>query len=797
MNLTLTAEEQVITNRTSKKTHDDPFRHKSDTDGIQQKMSRKTESSFVKTLSYHIKKFRKASRKEDMEYHIDYYVDDLILAELLGVDEEFSVDLKSIKKSMGRHGLIQEDDWEWFTIEFVGKMEKQVGDVTKTGWLKHKKLDVLVFTLKYDFLMVNREDLDKLCEQIVDDEYVKPFSAAIRKKYSRTVDVISKIHYTDIIESQSKYGMDVRYVLLSKPKLKEIMSETKTTKQEWVQRQHDKTKEIFYKTALKKGKLAARLLSQRQIDPDHLEAFLNPEYKNLSDPNKLHGVKVGARIFCETVLAGGEMALIGDYDCDGVTSSAMIKSLCKVFDTNCKIFLPDRFKHGYGLNPKTIKAFKEFVGAPPDLLFVLDCGSNNEKEVLELKEFGVKKIIIIDHHIIDQSKVSNSADALITWHLSDDHCEMCTCGEVYQFIRGIRCLTKKIDPIEFLTYAAIGTLGDISPIIGDNRIIVKNGLNPQVLNRMTTQGVSALISQCKVYGNMSQEDISFKVVPKINAAGRLKTPDMALGVLVESDYAVAEEMADALIECNNERKFVQRRIELDAVEMAKADAEKFKHGIAVHNPEWNIGVVGIVASKLVETYGRPCLVMGSYDGVIKGSGRSVEGINLKEILDIISDSFISYGGHSAAAGVTVKEDKIGSFSDDFNKACEEYYKKNSYPKVIRYYDAELSIEKVNDKIGDQLLNNLYPYCDQKNPEPIFKLSDVILYDVEVKEGTTWTLITFYVEKDGIRTPFKMKTFSGKFGSDKEGAKVDIYFAFPQALSGSNYYSPRVEDVIFK
>jgi len=338
----------------------------------------------------------------------------------------------------------------------------------------------------------------------------------------------------------------------------------------WKLRETDTEKE---KILLENGqdRLVARLISQReQIDTSTVENFVATYYSDLSHPHSLKGVKEASLMFCEAVKSKKTIAVFGDYDCDGIFSSVMLHELCLNLDYDCKVFLPSRLEHGYGLNPKGIKAFKKFVKEPPDLFIATDCGSSNEQEIKDLKEWGVKQIIIIDHHLVDDSKKSNSADVLINWHLSENTKELCACGEVFQFIRGVRWLTKKVDPLEYLTYAAIGTIADVSPVIGDNRIIVKHGLNEFSLSHIVASGLHALLNTCYMRSNsLTTEDVSFKIAPRINACGRISTPMIAYDLLIERNIEKADLMASKLNDYNTERKNIQKDIALNAFKWSR------------------------------------------------------------------------------------------------------------------------------------------------------------------------------------------------------------------------------------
>ena len=568
----------------------------------------------------------------------------------------------------------------------------------------------------------------------------------------------------------------------------------------WKQRDYNQESEaFFFKNG--KNKLLARLLAQRNIDLKTIDNFISSEYKSLSHPFSLHGIEKASNIFVEVAKKDGIVWSLSDYDLDGIVSSVMIKELCNTFNLDCSVFIPSRLEHGYGLNPKTIKAFTEGLKTIPDLLIVTDCGTNSYNEIKQLKEFGIRKVIVIDHHLANKDNIANNADALVSWHFGGN-CEMCSCGEVFQFIRGIHQLDKRVKPIEFLTYAAMGTIADCSPIVKDNRIIVKNGLTSYCINHILSSGLTALMKQSRINApTLSQMDISFKLAPKINAAGRMSDANIAYSLLTERNSDIADKIAKMLTDYNDERKLLQKRIEEEAIVCVESDKANSTHGILVWCKGWHIGIVGIVASKLTEIYNKPALVIGDNGGVLKGSGRSIKGVNVKEILDLCPEIFITYGGHAGAVGVTLKNECRNDASKIFNDACRKYFEDNNIDNDnFRYYDAKLTAKAIDPKTSQLIADNLYPYCDENNPEPIFMLPDAIIRKPIFHEGAGWKLMSFNCERDvEVKYPFKM--FSPKWGSEIEGRKADIYFSFPQATEmAQNRYSQfelMVSDIVFK
>jgi len=733
-------------------------KNRNDKDGSCMQIDKKACSRFVRLAKKKSIKVQNSSKDEDINDHIDYW--------LIKGDKKKSIDVKGLKRS-SRQGASQ---WERLWIEYKNVKGNK-------GWL-YGKQDFIAFECPNYFLVVKRQDLQDLCEKIAPfdiNNITTNAEGAYRKIYSRTgrMDILTCISVYDIFDN-------IRYSIWE------------DNKRKWILRPYDKEKKFDCHPLL------ARLLSQRNVSPDKVKPFLEASYDSLSHPYALNGVEEAVEIFCKVALAKGTVAIFGDYDCDGVVSSTMLSELCKVFGLETKVFLPLRSKHGYGLSMKSVESFKEQLKNPTDLLIVTDCGISNYNEIEDLKKFGFKHIIIIDHHIVGDN-ISSNADALINWRLTKGYSEMCACGEVYQFIRGIRLKTAKINPIEFLTYAAIGTIGDVSPLNGDNRIIVRNGLKSYALSHVVSDGLSALIKQSRIYtDDLTQYHVAFKLVPQINATGRLSGPYLAYNLLVESDQTMAEFMAEGLAEKNEERKKLQKEIELEAIKMVEDNILEYKYGIIVNNPKWHIGIVGIVASKLTEKFNKPAIVLGELDGVCKGSGRSIDGINLKAILDTLPEGTLQkYGGHEAAVGVTLADKTPQEVNNIFNNACKNYYISNGFPPNYPYYDAELKISSLTLETARLLSNNLFPYSSE-NPEPVFLVSGATLCNTELKESDAWSLMTFSLKKGDDVSELKALIFNPAFGGEIENKKADVYFTFPQEAKEGKFGNPTlmVKDIQF-
>lgn len=528
--------------------------------------------------------------------------------------------------------------------------------------------------------------------------------------------------------------------------------------------------------------LLARLLSQRKIDD--IDGFLNlPQdtylyIKNMSYLAK--EVRVASNFLIDASKNKKSIAVIGDYDTDGIISSYMIKRLCEIMDIECNVFLPSRFEHGYGLSEQTLASFLAFtvMNQTPDILFIVDCGSSSEKEIHKLKSFGINNVVVVDHHIIQENQFSKSANSVINWRKSDGQ-EMCSCGLVYLIALDMftthtsHGILSRDNIKEMLSLASIGTIADISPIIGDNRIIVKMGLS--FFDKLSSKGLAILIELCKLNNaTITQEQVGFRLAPRLNAVGRLGSPQEAFDLLISKDNDEINDIIKVLETTNKQRQQIQSSMLDEAIAMV--DEDKMQYGIFLVNPNWNIGVVGIVASEIVEKFHRPTIVVGREKGIWKGSGRSTNKLSLIKILDLCSEMFDKYGGHDFAAGVALKKNFIDKSVKIFNNVCQVVLSETEgdcNKKIL--YDATLKPVSINEETY-KLVKLLYPYCEINNPEPVFKLSGLKILSCNKKAKDNWTLFVFKVK--GV--PFKFKTFSKEIGEKIiKNDVVDIYFKFPQ------------------
>ena len=555
-----------------------------------------------------------------------------------------------------------------------------------------------------------------------------------------------------------------------------------------------KATQLSQDKGLHPNRVASVLLSSREIE--NLDSFISPSFKNMLDPETISGCVEVAKYFSEAVKNKWNVAVIGDYDVDGVVSASMLKMFFKAFDVPCHVFLPHRIEQGYGLNPKTMDTFLSECDFKPHMVIAADCGTSSEEEIAKLKKSGTPIVIVIDHHKANEGMFSKSADVVMNWRFGGD--ETCTAGQIFHLAR---YYAKKHIPkgsrmpeslSAFLPMAAIAIVADVMPITSSNRIIVRNGLK-----RMKTApiGMVALAEKCGMTddGAISQKDVAFRMAPRINASGRIDSPVGSYALIMEDDEDLAENHVEELNKWNKSRQIIQKDISKEAIAQAKESG--FKNGILVYNKNWHVGVVGIVASRLVDEFGVPAIVIGESEGKRKGSARSVQGVSVKTVMDSCSKIFDGYGGHDMAAGCSLKEEFYVSAAAEFDAACLKWYEEHGRPDFDKNYDMELEVSDLTNITATALKETLYPYCDVTNPEPIFVVKDVSIVGTNVRNGDTWKLTSFKCCKNGRESGLKFTTFSDDFDKLLDKDPVSIYFSFGQNTSGNWPPDLEIVDII--
>ena len=420
--------------------------------------------------------------------------------------------------------------------------------------------------------------------------------------------------------------------------------------------------------------IIASIVANRNIDDKNLDYFLNPTLKNnLPDPSTLKNMDSSIKILLEKIFRNNTLGILGDYDVDGATSTAILFKYFELIGVNAEIYIPDRIKDGYGISKNSID---HFFRKKVNLLVSLDCGTNDAEFIAYAREKGIE-IIVIDHHEV---KSLGSPLSIINPKLKGDTSNLnnlCTAGLVFLFVIGLnRELRKKnffknkeeINLKELLDIVAVGTICDLVPLHNENRLLVKKGL--EKINLKPNIGLSVLKSKLELENKIKSTDIAYYIGPCINAAGRIGDPFLGFNLLVKNNKKDLEVIAEKLINSNNERKTLEN-ISYNQAKMLLKNLTNMKF-IFLHSKTWHPGIIGIIASRLVQEYKVPAFVMNIDENKVTGSVRSIKNIDISKILaKLVDEGFLeSGGGHAMAGGFKLKEEKLSSL--------QNYLKENSY-----------------------------------------------------------------------------------------------------------------------
>ena len=460
--------------------------------------------------------------------------------------------------------------------------------------------------------------------------------------------------------------------------------------------------------------LLASLLAARNVtDPGEAETFLHPRLASLPDPLETPGLENVARRLALAVERRETVVLYGDYDVDGVTSLAILHRFLAGLGLVTTCFLPLRESEGYGLSRDGLD--RVFSKERPDLIVALDCGTSSHEEAAWLAERGVD-LVIVDHH--EPKKGAVRCDALVNPKVTGGNSDLCTAALVFKLCHGIQKITGRRDPDlrDFLDLAAMGTICDLAPLLGENRIIVRHGLAR--LSHTKWIGLRALMDVASVVPPVTTTEVGFRLGPRLNAAGRLNTAEAALKLLITEDAGEARRLAKELDSCNRERQDLEQRV----LEAAMASLEigfdpEHDCAIVVGGDGWHSGVVGIVASRLCRKYHRPAIVIGfDENGEGHGSGRSIDGLSLVETLGDCAATLGPFGGHHMAAGLSVHRNRFTEFREMFVRAAASRLQPQDLVPRIRL-DARVDVADLDQSHLEEL--SLLEPCGMGNPAPLF------------------------------------------------------------------------------
>lgn len=469
------------------------------------------------------------------------------------------------------------------------------------------------------------------------------------------------------------------------------------------------------------GEVFAQILYNRKtlFDKNFSEDYIIPQLKNLINPSYFYSLEETALKLVNAIKRRKRIVIYGDYDADGITSTALLVNFFRDIKVPVRYYIPSRFTEGYGLNKDAIKSISESA----DVLIVVDSGTNAIDELLYAKSLGLE-VFVLDHHEpsdfwLNHNPINFQEDINIVnpkFYKEDminplfKH--LATVGIAFYLISVIRKLLNiEIKLRNYLDIVAIGTVADLVPMSFINRVMVKTGL--EEINKNQRVGIKKLREVASLNKDINTQDIGYMIGPRINAAGRLADARKSVKLLITRDETSATVLANELEDLNRKRQ----RITENVMREAESQLEKYsyKNAIVLGKENWHSGVVGIVAGKLTEKYKIPSVILSIENGKAVGSARSVAKVNIYKALDRCKELFEKFGGHSAAAGLTIKSEKIQEFAYRLNQHVEEVAEEK--PWAVKEIDMEVPLSYW-DKGKVNQIYSLAPF-GEKNPYPKF------------------------------------------------------------------------------
>lgn len=539
----------------------------------------------------------------------------------------------------------------------------------------------------------------------------------------------------------------------------------------------------------------SKLLVDRGITNYHLaKSFFRPCIEDLHNPFLMNGMEEASLRVIQGITGNELIYVYGDYDVDGTCSAALMYLFLKELGASAEIYIPHRLNEGYGISKTGIDYIKS-KGA--SLIISVDCGITAVEEAAQAKSYGMD-MIICDHH----QPGSTIPDAFAVLDPIKPGCNypfkhLSGAGVAFKLAQAVSDrIGKRELPLQYLDLVAIAGAADIVSLVGENRVLVKKGL--EAVNNNPRPGIAALLRVAGMEpGSITAGNIVFTIAPRINAVGRMGDANRAVDLFITKDPAEAEKLAEVLEGENSQRRKIDEQTFSNAVELVEnkmnIDTEM---AIVLHEENWHPGVIGIVASRLVEKYYRPAIMLTTIDGVAKGSARSILGFNIYEALKQCEDMLIQFGGHEAAAGLALELKHLQEFKEKFNNIVKSSVSQESIsPEII--IDTQVSFADLTPKFL-RILDQFAPF-GPGNLRPTFLAKNVSLCNTPRVVGNDHIVIT--VKQNECEKVFDCIGFSlGRFASiiDKDKNLIDIVFTIEKTVrEGRTFPQLRIKDLKVK
>ncbi|MBD5560630.1 MAG: single-stranded-DNA-specific exonuclease RecJ [Clostridia bacterium] len=463
--------------------------------------------------------------------------------------------------------------------------------------------------------------------------------------------------------------------------------------------------------------LSSILVSRGVRTKEEAQRFLRPQAADLLDPYLFRDMKKAVSLIGNAAAAGGKIWIHGDYDADGTSAAALLQRVLQQMGADVQCYIPSRTGHGYGLAMETVE---EMAGAA--LLITVDCGTSSVNEIARAKELGIRTIVA-DHH--EPPALLPEPDAMLNPKVPDETFpfrELCGAGVALKLAQAL--IGEKA--LDYVDLAAFGTVADVVPLLGENRIIVSLGL--EKFNRSPNPGLGALYAPVREKrGALTAEGISFQLAPCVNAAGRMSSARLALDLMVEDRPGAARIIATTLSKLNADRQVRQKQI-IQEVDSRLTSLETLPNFIVLYSPTWETGLVGVAASSVCERYQRPALLLGAQGGSLVGSVRSTSDVDAYAALRSVEALLVRFGGHAGACGLTVDEENLPELEKALNAFASD---RPAAGRPEAVYDLEeappVDVELV------RALEKLEP-CGYGNPRPLALVRNAKVEDVRAYSG---------------------------------------------------------------
>lgn len=531
----------------------------------------------------------------------------------------------------------------------------------------------------------------------------------------------------------------------------------------WKLKEIESSKAEEYVKRFNVSELTAKMLLAKDISDSKVEEYLNPDIAKLHDPYLLQDMD----ILVDRILLAKErkekVAIYGDYDVDGITSITLIYTFLKNLGMDAVYYLPDRIEEGYGLNTEALKKLKE---DGVTLVITVDCGISAVAEVEYAKSIGLD-ICITDHH--ECSEVLPNACSIVNPKRPGSKYPFNSLAGVGVTFKVLSAIVKRLnlpeqEYLKYLDIAAVGTIADIVPLVGENRIITANGL--EMLKNTKNEGLKALMKVARIE-KVDSDNVSFGIAPRINASGRMADATVAVKMLLAESEMEAYKYAKVLDSQNTKRQEVEKAIYNEAIHIIEKEGLDKKKTMVIAGNKWHQGVIGIVASKLTEKYLKPVILL-AYDGeTAKGSGRIPAGISLYDALTKCSELLTTFGGHELAAGLTLETRNIEEFKNKFEEVITSM-KEEDFVRVIDI-DCEITKKDVTLKIIDEI-ERLAPF-GQKNKKPVFMYKNLKVASVSTLKDDKH--LKFRLSEDNFYVDSVFFGAGNRRDEVKVGDKIDV------------------------